>query len=652
MSQVREFRRKDKSSVQRANRRARRSVARLEALEGRQLLSAVVGTTGIADNTLHGLKVLGAAYDSNGVLYVSINDANAGNSQIDRVGAGNSLTVVASSDAETEFDGLVAGQSGKLYFIDRSANTIMKYDPAAVGSQVSPLFGLPVGVNEDIVGLTVSGADVWFFTSTNTDGTDFGQTNMFGRVDAAGTPTTMTLSGDAVLQFTQISSMSAVHLQTGPTTFADGVYIGFQALDVPAPTGPAHSAIGTAYFDGTSIVFHDASLPMDGGLLQFGKVSGIATDPGDSKSVWFAIGGGGATISNAIVHATLDASQTGFVAGSVTPFTVKGAVAGNDLRVQSLAFDTNGDLYFVEFAGAKVGMLDTNMLATDPADPADAFSDATFPALVTDNSVSPVQTEPTTQPLVVAVNPTLPPTTSDVAATVVAGTGFTWLSVQANVVVPPPEEVVFQGSAGVTDHLSEDHLYTSIPIAAFTAPTGDYVAIINWGDGTPPVTVTAQLADQNVPNVYVVYVNKSFAKQSGTTANPAAGFVGTVTIHETNGAQPDHVLNMTTFVDDTPLTITQFSVSSLLSRIATMTMTFTDDVDSRASEFSVKVNWGDGTSSQGLVIKDPFTPGQYFVLAIHVYKKRGTYLVNATVTGNEEGLLESATTATKTLVVT
>jgi len=198
--------------------------------------------------------------------------------------------------------------------------------------------------------------------------------------------------------------------------------------------------------------------------------------------------------------------------------------------------------------------------------------------------------------------------------------------------------IAFSGTA-FNQSGAEDVANTGILLATFTAPAGTYSATITWGDGTTATVATVELGD----NTYGVIVNsKTFANQgtflgSISLVNEAAVEVGTLTF--------------STVISDTPLTITSLSVTNPNGKFADLQLTFTDDIDSSASWFMATVNWGDQSSSNGLVVRNPSTPGEYFVIANHKYKKKGTYLVNASITTSEVNVTIVTATATATIVI-
>jgi hypothetical protein len=199
-------------------------------------------------------------------------------------------------------------------------------------------------------------------------------------------------------------------------------------------------------------------------------------------------------------------------------------------------------------------------------------------------------------------------------------------------------EIQFSGTA-FNQSGAENVAMSNILLATFTAPTGTYTANITWGDGNTTSVGTIDLGD----NLYgIVVSSKTFADQ-GT-------FTGSISIVNSSAVEVG-TLGFSTVISDTPLTITQFSVTNPNGHFADVNLTFTDDIDSQTSWFMASVNWGDNSTSAGIVVKDTTTPGQYFVIASHKYKKKGTYVVNASVTTSELNVTITTAIATATIVV-
>jgi hypothetical protein len=74
---------------------------------------------------------------------------------------------------------------------------------------------------------------------------------------------------------------------------------------------------------------------------------------------------------------------------------------------------------------------------------------------------------------------------------------------------------------------------------------------------------------------------------------------------------------------------------------------FSDPAAPNASSFTATINWGDGTTSQGLVIENPFDPGSYLVIGLHVYARKGTYNVLTLIDNTAYDVTATATATVK-----
>ena len=138
---------------------------------------------------------------------------------------------------------------------------------------------------------------------------------------------------------------------------------------------------------------------------------------------------------------------------------------------------------------------------------------------------------------------------------------------------------------------------------------GHYAATVDWGDGTPstPGTITFNAAT----GVFTVSGNHTYTARSGT-------FPITVTVNHEN-ASPVTVTS-TAVVGDALLAASPVPVFGTEGAPLTNVdvATFTDpDPSSSAGDFVTTINWGDGTSTAGTVVKD--ASGTYHVQGSHTY---------------------------------
>lgn len=155
------------------------------------------------------------------------------------------------------------------------------------------------------------------------------------------------------------------------------------------------------------------------------------------------------------------------------------------------------------------------------------------------------------------------------------------------------------------------------------AKAGDFTATINWGDDT----------NDEFGRVIPAGVNGQFAVTAEPTSTHTfrfgAGQQVTVTVQSRDtGDQVTSTVN----VADAPLKAVPSRVivgvgQDSAQRIASLTDA---NPNSHAEDFSVAINWGDGTQSAGsLAASGP--QGQYVVLGQHLYTTAGVYAPTATV---------------------
>ncbi len=165
-----------------------------------------------------------------------------------------------------------------------------------------------------------------------------------------------------------------------------------------------------------------------------------------------------------------------------------------------------------------------------------------------------------------------------------------------------------------------------LAVAQFTDPgtdgaTADYGATIDWGDGT---TSTGTISP----------VSGTTFQVSGTHAYAEEGAYN-VSVRVTDaGGAPTLVVSGTTFnVTDAPLS----AVGPALTDAATegtstgpqVVAQFADPgTDGTAADYSATIDWGDGSSSAGLVRSEG---GTFQVVGAHAYAEEGSFPVSVTV---------------------
>ncbi|MFO0890816.1 MAG: Ig-like domain-containing protein [Isosphaeraceae bacterium] len=232
-----------------------------------------------------------------------------------------------------------------------------------------------------------------------------------------------------------------------------------------------------------------------------------------------------------------------------------------------------------------------------------------------------------------------------------------------NVTKPAAAPVV----TATTLRATEAQDFTSRIVATFTdadlgASAGDFVASINWGDGTP-ASGGAILANGTIgydvlgghayvrPGTYPVTVTVSDLGSSGSTV------VGGTVINVNSQGTAVSVANSTAQVATAPLTAQGVPTRGFdglplapgaPGPVDVLVATFTDSgtIDPTSS-YTASIDWGDGSTSAATRITSTGTPlGTVFsVFGNHTYAEVGSYPVVVTITKPPAVLTPPATTA-------
>lgn len=153
------------------------------------------------------------------------------------------------------------------------------------------------------------------------------------------------------------------------------------------------------------------------------------------------------------------------------------------------------------------------------------------------------------------------------------------------------------------------------------AESGDFTAIINWGDGTSASgTVSAS------SGAFIVGGSHAYSDAAPATA-PI-----TIIVHDDGGSSTTidsqaTVAQPSIIGAGATLTATQ---GATLSGASVATFTRGDGLEP-ASGFSASIDWGDGQSSAGTVTE---SAGTYMVVGTHAYASSGSFTIDTTVTVN------------------
>jgi probable HAF family extracellular repeat protein len=175
------------------------------------------------------------------------------------------------------------------------------------------------------------------------------------------------------------------------------------------------------------------------------------------------------------------------------------------------------------------------------------------------------------------------------------------------------------GGAGLQVNAKEGVSFTA-SVASFTNQTAaGKSAVINWGDGaTSTGTVAASGANLTVTGSHT-YASQGYFP-TRITLSDASGPVAQAT--------GEAVVAFTRFTL-APANISAFAGVPFTGTVATLTDTPSGEV---ASDFALKINWGDGKTSTGTL--QTTSPGQFLVTGSHTWATSGTRSVTVTVTEN------------------
>jgi hypothetical protein len=177
----------------------------------------------------------------------------------------------------------------------------------------------------------------------------------------------------------------------------------------------------------------------------------------------------------------------------------------------------------------------------------------------------------------------------------------------------------------------------SAQVATFSGdPAVSYSATIDWGDGT---TTGGTVTDQGSRS-FAVTGTHTYADENGLKT------VVTITPNPTPGTTGSETLNGTATVSDAGLTPTATSVSARAQTpFSGPVGSFTDaNPNAPSSDFSATIDWGDGSSSSGVV---GASEGSFFVSGSHTYAAAGSPAVKVIVT--DDGAMSATISSSATV---
>ncbi len=178
---------------------------------------------------------------------------------------------------------------------------------------------------------------------------------------------------------------------------------------------------------------------------------------------------------------------------------------------------------------------------------------------------------------------------------------------------------------------------SGIPIAIFGdndagGSTSDFTATIVWGDGSSSAgTITAE-------------PNHTFEVTGAHTYAEEGSFPVTVLIQDAGGS---YILaNTTANITDPQFVASGTNIGGLVGvSTGQLTLATVTDPDGAASDLTATINWGDGSSSVGVLSKTDST--HLAVLGAHTYWSSQSFPVHITINGTGESAYADLTAAIK-----
>jgi streptogramin lyase len=637
--------------------RRSRIQTQLETLESRTLMSVTTSFIGA-------VSPFGITHDNQGNVWVA-----AGDGIIKTDANGNKIGDTI-AEGSLSYDIAFNSVDGHIYFSD----TFGSITEVALDGTVLDVHTVTAQTDAPTLLTVASDGAVWFSTIGEAIGNDFSAN--VGRLDI----TTDNFSF-ATIEGATPGFLAAA--DDGSVWFATSAYrVGTESGDIrlaDSSIGHAHAELdGSITIDNLYAISSPAVIPQD-----------ITLD--SDGSIWFAIASDGTgsedDAPNSIVHGVVSGDtlvQTAYVVPS-DGFTTTGA--------GSLGLDGSGRLWFSDPFSARISYMDTATGEfTQMAAPATSGSPMLIDVTPTDiwtTSVggttdfihidltsfeAPIASTapnidatvgvPATDTLVVFATAdngpfvytidygngdtatgsiiadasgvySIPSSvtylaagTYDTSVTITTGSGNVITVLGTAIVTEPGSSVPFVGQ-GIDLTGSEDTAILAnrtvngspvLAVATFSGPVASYSATIDFGDGSGSIVGT--VVDLGGGSYAVVVPAAKVFAANGVFSGSVQITDGTNTLN----------LAFTTTISDTPLVASSgVLLEALKGRTVNGTVaTFSDEVDSTVSWFSATINWGDGTSSSGVIVQT--APGEYTVIGKHLYKgKKATYTVSTQI---------------------
>ncbi len=175
-----------------------------------------------------------------------------------------------------------------------------------------------------------------------------------------------------------------------------------------------------------------------------------------------------------------------------------------------------------------------------------------------------------------------------------------------------------------------------------TNAASDFIATINWGDGTTSTgTVTEAVAGTFKVTGSHIYADEGSYTVTTTLSDDAPG---------TNTATATSMASISD-ADVLTGTGTDNSVTGSTELSGVQTASFTDTyANSSVFDFTATINWGDGTTSTGTVTQPAGAGTPFLVTGSHTYALFGSYTVATTLSDDAPGTATATATSTADVI--
>jgi hypothetical protein len=168
-------------------------------------------------------------------------------------------------------------------------------------------------------------------------------------------------------------------------------------------------------------------------------------------------------------------------------------------------------------------------------------------------------------------------------------------------------------------------------------PAGSFSASIDWGDGQTSQGTVASSG----PGAFTVSGSHTYADEGSFTVKVTVTEQGTPPFNASGSAVATVAEGDT--LTATAVAINGFERTGFNGQVASFTTTYAANT---AADFSASIDWGDGTTTAGVIAG---SAGSFTVSGSHTYMEEGKFTVKVTVNDNAPGTATASATNTATV---